>query len=165
MNHFQKTIDDSTSSDDTLAIIVAILVLLPFLIIFGSVARQEAQLHQRLLQEGESAVATVQACEKERRSKGGFSCYIEYEYEVKLANGQVQKYTTRELVSCKRECNIGSSLNISYLPREPAKSSLEGRGPSNSATTMFIFSLIYLFALLSKLPWGLLMKKLHPTRA
>lgn len=112
---------DSESRDGGKGCIYIPLILFGLMpaIFFGFAAWQESQLHHQLLQEGGSAVATVQRCEKVKRSRG-ISCYISYDYEVPLAN-TTKLYTVREQISCVRVCKIGSSMDISYLPQTPAE--------------------------------------------
>ena len=93
-------------------------------IFFGFGAWTEIKLRHQLLQEGVLGVATVQRC-KENESSRGSSCYVSYDYEVSLAN-TTKLYTVTEPISCAKACNIGSSVDITYLPQTPAEARILG---------------------------------------
>ena len=118
---------EEEESDSVWPSIVMIILLLPFLISYGFASWKELQLRHQLWQEGVEGVAIVQECDKKEGTRKETSCYMSYQYKVLLADKTTKLYNVRyEHVSCARVCNIGSSVDMTYLPQTPSKAGIEG---------------------------------------
>ncbi len=140
-------------SDEIWVFVLCLSFGLTLLIFFAADFGQEVQLRDQLQQKGVSHVGVVRGCHSTKRRKGGgtSSCSISYEYEIRLTNHTTTLYQVKkESIHCARECNIGSSIDIAYLPQTPSKAGIAANTHdlwSGAYSLACLFDLFVLFPL------------------